>query len=62
MMAMNRPDGLGDVINLGLTLAEAKLLQAQVQRQVGWNEQQARAGGLDRLTRPGDFVRGRLSV
>ena len=34
VMAINRPDGLGDVAKLGLTLAEAKLLLAQVQQQV----------------------------
>jgi hypothetical protein len=34
VMAINRPDGLGDVANLGLTLAEAKLLLAQVQQQL----------------------------
>src|SRR4249919_451815 len=34
VMAISRPDGLGDIANLGLTLAEAKLLLAQVQQQV----------------------------
>jgi hypothetical protein len=34
VMAISRPDGLGDIANLGLTLAEAKLLLAQVQREV----------------------------
>jgi hypothetical protein len=33
-MAVSRPDGLGDIANLGLTLAEAKLLLAQVQQQL----------------------------
>ena len=33
VMAISRPDGLGDIANLGLTLAEAKLLLAQVQQQ-----------------------------
>jgi hypothetical protein len=33
VMAISRPDGVGDVANLGLTLAESKLLLAQVQRQ-----------------------------
>ncbi len=33
-MAISRPDGLADIANLGLTLAEAKLLLAQVQQQV----------------------------
>ena len=34
VMAISRPDGLGDIANLGLTLAEAKLLLVQVQQQV----------------------------
>ena len=34
VMAISRPDGLGDIANLGLTLAEAKQLLAQVQQQV----------------------------
>jgi hypothetical protein len=33
-MAISRPDGLGKIVNLGLTLAEAKRLLAQVQQQV----------------------------
>ena len=33
-MAVSRPDGLGDIARLGLTLAEAKLLLAQVQQQL----------------------------
>ena len=32
-MTISRPDGLGDIANLGLALAEAKLLLAQVQQQ-----------------------------
>jgi hypothetical protein len=34
VMPISRPDGLGEVANLGLTLAEAKLLLAQVQQQL----------------------------
>jgi hypothetical protein len=34
VMAIRRPDGLGDVANLGLTLAEAKLPLVSVQREV----------------------------
>jgi hypothetical protein len=34
LMAISRPDGLGEVANFGLTLTEAKLLLAQVQQQV----------------------------
>jgi hypothetical protein len=34
VMAISRPDGLGDIANLGLTLAEAKLLLAEVQKQL----------------------------
>ncbi len=34
VMAISRPDGLADIANLGLTLAEAKLLLARVQQQV----------------------------
>ena len=34
VMAISRPDGVGDLANLGLTLAESKLLLAQVQRQL----------------------------
>ena len=33
VMPISRPDGLGEIANLGLTLAEAKLLLAQVQQQ-----------------------------
>ncbi len=33
-MAISRPDGLGAIANLGLTLAESKLLLAQVQQQL----------------------------
>jgi hypothetical protein len=32
--AISRPDGLGDIANLGMTLAEAKLLLSQVQQQL----------------------------
>jgi len=34
VMPTSRPDGLGEIANLGLTLAEAKLLPAQVQQVV----------------------------
>ena len=34
VMAISRPDGLGDIANLGLTLAESKLLLGQVQQQL----------------------------
>jgi hypothetical protein len=34
VMAISRPDGLGEIANLGLTLAESKLLLAQVQQQL----------------------------
>ena len=34
VMAISRPDGLGDIAALGLTLAEAKLLLVQVQQEV----------------------------
>src|SRR3954468_24628264 len=34
VMAISRPEGLGDIANLGLTLAEGKLLLAQVQQQL----------------------------
>jgi hypothetical protein len=34
VMPISRPDGLGEIANLGLTLAEAKLLLAQVQQVV----------------------------
>src|SRR5208282_4711614 len=34
VMEINRPDGLGDIANLGLTLAEAKQLLARVQQEV----------------------------
>ncbi|MEA2732413.1 MAG: hypothetical protein QOF70_6888, partial [Acetobacteraceae bacterium] len=33
-MEISRPDGLGDLANLGLTLAEAKQLLARVQQDV----------------------------
>jgi len=34
VMAISRPDGLGDIAALGLTLAEAKQLRVQVQQEV----------------------------
>jgi hypothetical protein len=34
VMAISRPDALGEIANLGLTLAEAKLLLAHVQQQL----------------------------
>jgi hypothetical protein len=34
LMEISRPDGLGDIANLGLTLAEAKQLLANVQREI----------------------------
>jgi hypothetical protein len=34
VMAISRPDGLGDIANVGLTLAEAKRLLVQVQQEV----------------------------
>jgi hypothetical protein len=34
VMAISRPDGLGDIAALGLTLAEAKRLLAQIQQEV----------------------------
>ena len=34
VMPISRPDGLGDIANVGLTLGEAKLLLAQGQQQV----------------------------
>jgi hypothetical protein len=34
LMEISRPDGLGDIADLGLTLAEAKLLLANVQREI----------------------------
>src|ERR1700721_4895659 len=34
VMAFSRPDDLGDIANVGLTLAEGKLLLAQVQQQL----------------------------
>ena len=33
-MTISRPDGLGDIADLGLTLAEAKRLLAQLQQQL----------------------------
>ena len=33
VMTISRPDGVGDIANLGLTLAESKLLLAQLQQQ-----------------------------
>jgi hypothetical protein len=44
VMAISRPDGLGGIPSLGLTLAEAKQLLAQVQQQVVAS-QAHRAGG-----------------
>ena len=33
-MEINRPDDLGDIVDLGLTLAEGKLLLAGIQREI----------------------------
>jgi hypothetical protein len=46
LMEISRPDGLGDIADLGLTLAEAKLLLASVQREIA--AAQARAHVLRR--------------
>ena len=35
LMEISRPDGLGDIAKLGLTLSEAKQLLANVQREIG---------------------------
>lgn len=34
VMEINRPDDLGDIADLGLTLAEGKLLLAGIQREI----------------------------
>jgi hypothetical protein len=34
LMAISRPDGLGEIADLGITLSEAKQLLVQVQQQV----------------------------
>jgi hypothetical protein len=34
LMEISRPDGLGDIANLGLTLSEGKQLLAHVQREI----------------------------
>jgi hypothetical protein len=34
LMAISRPDGLGDIADLGITLSEAKQLFVRVQQQV----------------------------
>jgi hypothetical protein len=46
VMEIVRPDDLGDIADLGLTLAEAKLLQARVQQ--GIAAAQARSHGVRR--------------
>ena len=38
VMTINRPDDLSEIANLGLTLAEGKLLLAGLQQQVVWGE------------------------
>ncbi len=43
-MAISRPDGPGDIANLGLTLAELKLLLAQVKLLLAQVQQQLVAG------------------
>jgi hypothetical protein len=45
-MEISKPDDLGDIANLGLTLAEAKQLLARVQREI--STAQARAHALRR--------------
>jgi len=44
VMAISRPDDLGDIANLGLTLAEAKLLLAHVQQQLVAGQANTHAG------------------
>jgi hypothetical protein len=34
LMAISRPDGLGDIAHLGITLSEAKQLLVHVQQQI----------------------------
>jgi hypothetical protein len=42
-MAISRPDGSGDIANLGMTLSEAKQLLLQAQRQVVAEQTDAQA-------------------
>ena len=51
LMEISRPDGLGDIAKLGLTLSEAKLLLANVQREI------AAAQARDHIVRRPDFPR-----
>ena len=45
VMEISRPDGVGDIANLGLTLAEGKLLLARVQQGVVAAQAEVGAGG-----------------
>jgi hypothetical protein len=51
LMEISRPDGLGDIANLGLTQSEAKLLLANVQREI------AAAQATDHVVRRPDCPR-----
>ena len=46
VMAISRPEGLGDIANLGITLSEAKQLLAQVQQHVVADQATTHATGL----------------
>src|SRR5208337_1251284 len=63
VMAISRPDGLDDIANLGLTLAEAKLLLGQVQQQVVAAQANNHAMFRpDRRSCGGDLSRERLAA
>jgi hypothetical protein len=46
VMEINKPDDLGDIATLGLSLAEAKLLLAGVQREIVAAQTRARGGRI----------------
>ena len=50
IMEISKPDDLGDIANLGLTLTEAKQLLARVQREI--STAQAREHAVRRPVRP----------
>ncbi len=60
VMAISRPDDLGDIAALGLTLAEAKQLLVQVQQEVV--APQARQHTLFRPDWAGALARGKLAL
>ena len=52
IMEISKPDDLGDIANLGLTLTEAKQLLARVQREISTAQARAARGPAAGLPLP----------